>query len=705
MRRSRQRTRVRFVPQMRPADCAPACLASLVERYGRVISLHTARDLCNTGRDGTTAAELISAANRLGLTLEARRVAVDALEQTQLPVVAHLTGFHFVVVDGISRGRLHVMDPALGSFWTTSEEFAERYSGVALRVTAVDDELHEQQAQRRLPNVVGVYRDLGRVVRWELVAAAAATALLTAFALLTPLVVTFAAGQRGPSFTALASAIAGAALLFVGAAVFRGRLFLAVKLTHDDAIASELVDRLVRVPLEYFQLRSSADLLARLTSTASIRDALSTAAITSLVDAAAAMLSLTVIAFVEVRLLVPALLLTTVVFVTPLIAYRRIRVHSLTMLEKRASASGRLVMLLLGIEQAKAHRAEPAFVESWRDAHDDELAAARRVGVVEIAMQTTLDLARLLAAPLLILLGLMVTGSPTTAIAVGLSAVIFLNPVIGLARTMMSLLALQAHLMRIEDVLAEPVRAERINPPATTPVDVVLRDVTYRYPGSKTTALAHASLSIPAGSTVLLAGASGSGKSTLARLVASLMDPTEGEVHISCGGQPVTPSVGYVAQSVALFPGTIATNVEFGRDVGEEEVIHALEAADLRTYVESLPMRTQTRIVDGGAAFSGGQRQRLAIARALLGSPSLLILDEATSNLDLVSEARILAGLASLPSTKVVVAHRPAVLEIVDLVVFLRGGTVVAVGRHEQLLDECADYAALWLDARHGVSA
>ena len=528
-----------------------------------------------------------------------------------------------------------------------------------------------------------MYRRLLRSVGVKIAGAAAATAVLQAGALLTPLVVANAVASRGLSlWTVLTvTAIAGAA--FVVATAARGRLVLSVKLAHDARVTTDLVRHVLGLDLSYFHTRSSADLMSRLTSTSSIRDALSTIAVTSAVDAAAAVLFLTGLFIVNPAVATLGIAVSVVLLAGPVVAYHWTRVHSLTLLERRSAGGAKLIMMLLGIEQAKAHAAERALASEWRDTYEAELDATRRAGRIDNWAQTVITTCRLLAAPLLVVVAQATTGSTVQAIGFGLAAGAFLGPVGNLTATITGVMATYAHLMRIEDILdetADDIDAERVR--TRGPALIALDKVSYTYPGASRCSVDDVTLTIPPYCTIVIVGESGSGKSTLARLIAGLVRPTSGHVRFTdTEGAPCVPKLGYVAQAVALYPGTVRSNITFGRVASDDDVNAAVEAAGLTRFVTSLNMGLGTRVLDSGQAFSGGQRQRIAIARALLEAPPVVIFDEATSNLDPASEDHVLDAISRMACTKILVAHGPKSLRLADMVVHMKDGCITAVDR------------------------
>jgi len=247
-----------------------------------------------------------------------------------------------------------------------------------------------------------------------------------------------------------------------------------------------------------------------------------------------------------------------------------------------------------------------------------------------------------------------------------------------------------------------PYGSERA-PAGTGGAAVGVEDVGFAFDGSTRPTLDGVTFDVPAGRTVAIVGPTGSGKSTLAGLLVRLVDPSDG--HVLLDGVDlrrlregeVSDRVAFVAQGTFLFDDTVRGNVTLGADIGDDEVWAALRVAAAAGFVPALPEGLDTRVGERGATLSGGQRQRLALARAIVRRPRLLVLDDATSAVDPSVESRILDALRSSddPVTVVVVAYRQATIALADEVVWLEHGQVLARGTHDQLLAEVPGYAAL----------
>ena len=280
-----------------------------------------------------------------------------------------------------------------------------------------------------------------------------------------------------------------------------------------------------------------------------------------------------------------------------------------------------------------------------------------------------------------------------------------------LANTATSLQTSLASLDRTLDLLGEQdefaetaARGTTVVEPSRVRGDIVFRDVGFRYPNSERAVLSGVSFDAPAGTMVALVGHSGAGKTTLSNLVARFHDPTEGTVRLDgvdlrdIALSSYRRLLGIVEQDVFLFDGTIRENIAYARpDAREEEIRRAARVARADVFIEKLDGQYDTRIGERGVKLSGGERQRLALARAVLADPRILILDEATSNLDTESERHIQAALGDIlrGRTSFVIAHRLSTIQEADLILVMEDGKVVERGTHAELMQSSGRYATM----------
>lgn len=703
--------RVPVLRQMSTAECGAACLAMVLGAHGRHVRVADLRDRLAIGRDGANAVELIDVGRELGLDVRAVRVELDALGELALPAIVHWRFSHYVVLERWDGHRAVVVDPAGGRRSVDREGMSRGFTGVALELAPT--ERFERVPARRVVEAVRFARSLLGSSR-SLVAAALGASLLVQLLTLTPAVATkFAVdtvmGHRQPGL--LPALALGVVLLVVTqgvAAYTRASLLNHLRARLDEAVMTRFFRHLLALPFRYFQVRNSGDLLLRLSSNATLREMMTGQTLSLAVDGTFVLVYLVLLAVLAplyaVVVLALGLLLGLVVFGT----FRAMRELTEQEITSQADAQNLAVEILNSVESVKAAGAEREVYERWARRFDVQLQSSLRSHRLEAVQDGLLTTLRIAAPLVLLWVGawqvLGGTLSIGSALALNALAGSVLVPMGTLANGTRQLQVVGTHLDRIRDVLEERAEQEatETRPPRRLRGEIALRGVGLRYTRRGPWAVRDVDLTVAAGAKVALVGRTGSGKSTLARLLLGLHEPTEGEVRFD--GTPLDQldhrelrrQCGVVGQESALFALSIRENVTLGRPgLGLGEVHGAVARAQLLDDVTAMPLGLDTVLSDGGGGISGGQRQRLALARALVADPAVLVLDEATSHLDVVTEARVERSLAELSCTRVVVAHRLSTVRDADLIVVLQDGAVVETGTHDELVAHAGHYAEL----------
>ena len=701
--------RPRLVRQMEMADCGAACLASVLGAHGCHVDLAQLRDLTSTGRDGVSAAGMAAAARRFGFDATGVRVPDGQLEQLPAGAILHWDRNHFVVLEGIGRRGIRILDPALGRRVVPPETARERFSGVALLIAPADGAIEQSEAaepRRRW----SLYRRFLVGTRRPALLALACAAAVQAFALVHPLVLREVVDDVGSGAGRAGTLALGVAALVVGfLAAHIGRLLflLALQRTIDVRMTLGVLEHLVSLPYAFLARRSAGDVALRIRSTLMVRQILTASALSAVLDGALVLLYLALIFAVDGRfgLLTAGAIAAQVIVVAA--TWQRLRQASAEALEAQSSSQSQLIEIINGLEVLKATGAARPAVDAWsgrlRQEVDAELTSSRLGGFVESALQAI----RFGAPSALLVLGAARVSAGALDLAdmlalAALSAAVTV-PTGALLSTVCSLTTVVGYLERLDDLLATPPE----QPGAARPKKrlsgaVRLDSVSFRYSALLPPAVADVTCDIAPGEHVAIVGTSGSGKTTVAMLIATLYEPSAGTVLLD--GRPVADydtdalrrRIGVVTQTTTLFNQSISDNIRFGRPwISDRDVARAARAAVIADDIESLPSGYDTLLGNSGSGLSGGQRQRLSLARALAGRPGLLILDEATSSLDAATESAVHASLATLDCTRITVAHRLTTVRAADRILMLDGGRLVAAGSYASLRRRNAQFREL----------
>ena len=708
-----RRVHTPVVMQLTQTECGAASLGIVLAHFGRWVSIEELREACSVGRDGSTAADIYRAARRYGLEVEGWRRQPKQLRSMSVPLILFWEFNHFVVLEGFSKGYFLINDPANGHRKVSAEEFDRAFTGVTLSFRPGPDFQPGGVRPGILYRILPWLRDVKEPLAFAMLCGLLLAVPSLALPFLTSLFVDYVLSGREPAWGGVLTGtlLAAAGLLYL-LTWLRERCLrqLSVRLSVDHA--ERFMSRLLRLPMRFFSQRLSGDLTSRI----QLLDAVSSIATQHFVGIFISLV--TGMAFL-VLMLAYDLLLTAVVVglgVLSAVAMRslaRVRVDENRRLQRERGMLYGIGMSGLGkIDALQATAAEDDFFSHWTGYQARELTARQRfteLGYVNAALPV-LFLTLGYAAVLGIGGWRVMQGDMTVGMLTGfyMAAINFLQPIGRFIQFADMFQILEADLQRLDDVFDAP-EEEGIKPVSDASQGEVstfagrlrlrgqieLRNVTFGYQQNRSPLLQNFSLTIQPGQRVAVIGPSGSGKSTLSLLVAGIQQPWSGEVLLDGHPRAAIPrellidSVSLVDQRVFLFAETVRDNLTMWiPEVPDHTLVAAARDATIHDEIISRPLGYDAPVEEGGRNFSGGQRQRLEIARALVNNPSVLILDEATCALDTITEVRIDDALRRRGCTCLIVAHRLSTIRDCDLIVVLDRGREVQRGTHEELMLE-----------------
>ncbi len=705
------RRNLEHVQQMTAADCGAACLGMVLRYHGRERPLDELRDSMGADQNGVSALGILRSARSYGL--RGRGVQVEDVEDLDLlpsGAIMHWEFNHFVVFDRVDKHGVHILDPAHGRRRVSITEFNEAFTGVALLLepsATFEPESHKRPVLWRYFTQILSYPALiSRAVLMSVMVQLLALAL----PLMTTLMVDRIIPRR--DFDLALVLVVGLSMMVVFnfiSSLVRANLLVQLRTLLDAKMTIGFLDHLIDLPYSFFQRRSAGDLIMRLGSNATVREILTSGAMSALLDGTLVSVYLVLIFWASPLMGVVVLALGTVQL-SLYWATRRIQHELMTeSLAVQAKTSSYEVEMLTGIETLKSMGAEYRAVDRWSNLFVDALNVSLRRGRLDALVSSILG-GFSMAAPLVILgvgAKLVLDGDLSLGAMLGLSALGagFLGPLSTLVGVTLQFQVLGSYLERIEDVMQTPPEQDptKVQRASELSGRIKAESVTFRYSDAVPPAVVDVSVDIEPGQFVAMVGASGAGKSTMAKLLVGLYQPQQGRVLYDGNDlagldlRSVRQRLGVVTQRGELFGMSVRENISLGQpQMSMEQVVNAAKQAAIHDEIAALPMNYETILADGGASLSGGQRQRLALARALAGRPAILLLDEATSNLDSITEAAIQRSLASLECTRIVIAHRLSTVVDADLIIVMDQGKIVESGTHRDLLAHGDAYRRLY---------
>lgn len=704
---TKQRPIRRFphVYQLDEMDCGAACLAMICRHFGRAVGISHIREVVHTSTDGTTLAGITRGAEELGLAARSVRASKSRLDSLPLPAVVHWEGNHWVVAFRVDDKHVRVADPARGLRRIPREEFLERWSGYTSVVGYTERLAEAPEVRTSLAWVKPFLRPHVRLVLFAVGLAVAAATLELVLPILTQVVVDHVLphGNLGLLWILMA-AIVAVLLAITGATLVQRYLLSKVAVRFDVATLDFLTGRLLDLPMSYFSTRRTGDIERRLVGARQVRAFFIQSGVQALTSATQLLAALGLMFFYSWKLALVYLATVPVYAGLMRFSAKRLRPMYDNLEEAYGRYSSGQIDAIRGIETVKALAAEEALRRLMLNRFQSLADRVFRTEFLVLAYQGSLQLVGFASFGLFLLVGSIevVHGS------LSLGEFVAFNALVALATgPMLTLLSLwdEGQLARVlfdrlDDVLGpEPEQGadrDRLRTVSTLGGRVELHGVGFRYGGPEAPAiLEDVTLSVEPGETVALVGRSGSGKTTLIKLLAGLLEPTEGEILFdgfelrTLDYRTLRRKIGFVLQESYLFDDTIAANIAFGEGTPDPAgVAWAAKAANAHEFVERLPLGFDTRVGESGLRLSGGQQQRIAIARALYHRPPILLFDEATSALDSESERAVNESLDELlvGRTSFVIAHRLSTVRDAHRIIVLERGRLVESGTHDELM-------------------
>jgi len=679
--------RVPVLLQQESNDCAAACIAMVAAYHGRHVGLAgLARRLDDGGR-GVTFKGLLALAAELRLNARPLRVPLADIRRLALPAILHWEMTHFVVLVRCGRRRAVIHDPASGRRTVDFRELDRAFSGVALELAPQRDFRPQRDRDRMtFADFAGSFRRL-----WRYLGLMLALLLVTQVLALAPPVATQILVDElvlGQDRRWLYAALAGLLLIMLTGTLLEGlrrriALFAGLRLAIDSTVS--VMSHLLHLPPSFVARRHPGDLMSKVESLNPLRQALSEQLVEGVVHVAVLGTTLAIMLLYSGWLTAVALAgfaLSIMLLLGILPAMRRAGEQAIV---HTAAQNSSLLESLRGFDTVHALGLAPLRLQRWQKHFLAASGARLREGRLAIVEATGNGVVAALEQ--VAFLGVGVAGVLDREITLGVLFAFmtlrgrFGSAALGLAEAAQQFFLLKVHTRRLSDiVLAETLPA---NPQGAVTAAVrgalCARNLRFAY-RRDAPIVREFSCDIHAGAHVVIAGPSGCGKTTLLKLLAGLLPASSGQVYVDgtelslWHREALRSQMGFVLQNDALFQGSIAQNISaFEPEPDLLRVREAAVAADVWNDIQQLPMRLETVVGDMGGNLSGGQVQRLVLARALYRTPAILFLDEATSHLDVRTERRVLGNIRARGITVVSVAHRPDAIGQADQVIHLAG--------------------------------
>ncbi len=694
--------KVKYIPQFMQTECGLCCVAMIANYYDHHISLNQLRDFQQPGRDGVTAKHICRILDQISFDYKLYKCGLSGLEKLPLPLIAFWERAHFIVVEKITRKSVTVVDPALGRITYPRQEFEAGFGRIVICP-------HPKEGIRKQPREKSIWWQYLPLLFSDkgVIAGVTAFSVLSYFtSICIPTIVERGLEASGPSLTSLLLLSFLVAFGYTFSTLMSSILGALMRTGVYQRFFQTVFDHLTRLEYSFFENRATGGLTFSLDCIRTLNE-FYTGRMVNAVVACGAVVVLSVY-FALRSIPVFLLLITMSILLTVLLYAANSRVVQLSQVELNSHSKLSIMQLefISSIESVKIGRLEDYFGQSWSSAFAKNIQKTRRRSVAQ-AVYSTISSSLTVVLPLIVLFfGLYLASQGhlhySQAISLYSVAALFVSYAVELVTVANDLEISKNYMDRIKDILAQPQEkfgSEVLEKSS----DIAVENLSFRYNRHAPLILDDISMKFQQGKKIAIVGGSGSGKSTLAKLLVRLYMPTCGQVLY--GETPVSqvdPAsirdyISMVPQDGTLFNRSIRENLTlFCKECTDEEIVEACQAMQIYEDIMAMPMKFETLISDIGINVSGGQKQRLILARALLANTPFLVLDEATSALDAITEQKIFDALRERGVTQIIIAHRLSTIVDADYIYVLNEGKVVEEGTHETLMAENGIYNKLY---------
>ncbi len=705
------RAKVPVIMQMEALECGAACLCMVMAYYNKWVPLEQVRRDCGVSRDGSKAGNILKAARSYGFTAKGYRLEPETLRaQGKFPCIIHWDFNHFVVCDGFRGNKVYLNDPAKGDYTVTLEKFDESFTGICLMIEPGEEFVPGGEPKRVFDFAKKRLRGAGGAMAFVVITSVISTLVGIVSAGFSRVFLDELLTQNQPGWF-LPFLIGLIVIAFIQIIAGWIQAIYSLKLDGKMAVVgnSSYMWKVLRLPMEFFSQRMAGDVQQRKESNASIAGQIvNTLAPLVLNTVMMAFYLVVMIRYSWILTLVGVASVILQLFVSRYISKKRINITRVMMRDSGKLAAATVSGVEM-IETIKASGSENGFFEKWSGYQASVNTQAVRyeklnqyLGLIPSAIAGIMN-----TAVLILGVWLAMTGSFTPGMIFAFQGFLasFIAPAGELISAGQTIQEMRTSMERIEDVMEypeDPVFAESEKQKANGETEedfdklsgaLVMKNVTFGYSRLEAPLIENFNLDLKRGQRVAFVGTSGCGKSTLSKLISGMYQPWSGEILFD--GKPIssidrgvfTGSLSVVDQDIILFEDTIANNIRmWDNSIEDFEIIMAARDAQIHEDIMQREGGYQYKLTEGGKDFSGGQRQRLEIARVLAQDPTIIILDEATSALDAKTEYEVVKSIKDRGITCIVIAHRLSTIRDCDEIVVLDHGKVVERGTHDELI-------------------
>ncbi|UXU84303.1 peptidase domain-containing ABC transporter [Mammaliicoccus sciuri] len=709
--------KIPFIQQENAKDCGPVCIAMICKFYNKNVSVEKLRKAAGTDNNGTNLFGLIELGKSLGLELTGVQAeSVNNLYEVHFPCMAHILnnkGFeHFVIIEKVVRDKIYIVDPDIGRYTTSLNRFDTYWTKILLLI----DKKEEFNTDDERPSISVLFKSL-LINNYKYISLVfLASLLINLFGFLGTFYFKLLIDDILPSniiyhLHILSGAILLMYLIQSFITYFRSHLILYLSLKIDMKIMLDYYNHVLKLPMEFFDTRKSGEIISRFMDSTKIREAFSTVTVTFFIDILMIFLGSVLLYLQSTRLFIIALLFVPIYISLSLIFRKSFEKYNRQQMEQNSELNSYLIETINGISTIKSYTAEEEVSIKSEKFFVRLVKKLLKLGIVTNIQMSIKGFLSLAISTVILWIGsyYVIYDQMTLGELITFNALVvyFLGPIERMIDAQPIIQSAIVASRRIVEILDLDIEDKEVAVSEFLFQDQIRVNHLYFNYGHREEILKDINISIHKNKFVALVGESGSGKSTLAQLLVNYYQAKQGDIQIdkrkiqSIEINSLRNNMGYVSQKNFFFSGSIIENLLLGneKNITMDDIILACKNAEIHEFIEQLPQGYNTTLEANGDNLSGGQLQRLALARLYIKNPEVFILDEVTSALDSITENKIINNLHNISKkgkTVIIISHKLSTIENVDKIYCMKNGEIIEEGNHKQLLSNRSEYYTLW---------
>ncbi|CDR52647.1 peptidase domain-containing ABC transporter [Staphylococcus schweitzeri] len=694
--------RVRFQQQSEHSECGLACVTMLIDFWKKKQSLSEMREKYGVPNGGYNLAQMQFILQQYGISSKAIKIKAESIKAVPVPFIVFWKSKHFIIVEKILSKNVIIIDPAIGKIKISYSEFKKNYSDISLYLTSERDKYFDlPKFNLTIKNIIN--SNINLFIKTFFI-----FLLAQCISICIPFIIRWLIDGEEKKIENIVVYTLILICAYFTVNIFRVRMITNLQIATDKELLSQTISKLLDLPYSYFTNRNNGELIYRINSNVYIREIFIDQLISAIVNVCFFIFYLIVMFILSMHLAIITIFITIFIMIVSIINTTILKKIAQNEVVVLTNSQGLISEMVNNIFTIKATNSQGYIFNKWSLNFEEQIYYEKKkakynsiLANIPQMMQTFYTLIIYVFGYYLITKNYITLGSLIAFSTIGTS---FLVPITSILSSYTQFQTIKVYLDRLLDILQTKKESSKFGDKNLEDFkgDISLHNVSYKYSLLSEEVISNISLKIKSGDRVAIVGASGSGKSTLLKVLAGLYLNSSGKVVYGKEDirfldiRKLRENIGVVLQENVVFNGSVKENIIMGRDYSEEQVIDILKKVDLYDYISSFPLGLETQISELGQNISGGQRQKISIARTIISNPKVIFLDEPTSSLDNLSEKAIMNHLFNIESTLVVVAHRLETIKNFDKIIVLDKGGVVGIGTHSELLNKNYVYQKLY---------